>query len=138
MIQQTVQSSVIIDHEKDNYTNLLVAVDLMRSMVKRPMNIADQSALEALLGRISRDLSAIQDTQKLLEANHENLKKVATSIRKHVLLVGYTKTVIQSFIENGEISKKVLLDIYTGSEIKNDFKSISNEVDALFPDLFNR
>lgn len=106
--------------------------------MKRPMNIADQSALEALLGRISRDLSAIQDTQKLLEANHENLKKVATSIRKHVLLVGYTKTVIQSFIENGEISKKVLLDIYTGSEIKNDFKSISNEVDAFFPDLFNR
>jgi hypothetical protein len=128
---------VIIDHERDNYTNLLVALDLMRSMIKKPMRIGDQSILEALLGRISQDLSAIQETQKLLQANNENLKKIAASIQKHVLLVGYTKTLIQSFIEEGEISKKVLLDLYTGSEIRDEFKAISKEVEVLFPSLLS-
>ena len=124
---------VIIDHERDNYTNLLVAIDLMRSMVRKTTKIVDQSILEALLGRVSQDLSWIGETQNLLLANHENLKKIATSIKKHVLLVGYTKSLIKAFIQEGELSQKALLDLYRGEEIKYEMKGIEKEIQALFP-----
>ena len=126
---------VIIDHERDNYTNLLVAIDLMRSMVRKTTKIVDQSILEALLGRVSQDLSWIGETQNLLLANHENLKKIATSIKKHVLLVGYTKSLIKAFIQEGELSQKALLDLYRGEEIKDGMKGIEKEIQALFPSI---
>jgi hypothetical protein len=128
---------VIIDHERDNYTNLLVAIDLMRSMVRKTTKIVDQSILEALLGRIAQDLSSIEETQKLLLANHENLKKIATSIKKHVLLVGYTKSLIKAFIQEGELSQKALLDLYRGEEIKDEMKGVEKEVQALFPSILS-
>jgi len=126
---------VIIDHERDNYTNLLVAIDLMRSMVRKTTKIVDQSILEALLGRIAQDLSSIEETQKLLLANHENLKKIATSIKKHVMLVGYTKSLIKAFIQEGELSQKALLDLYIGEEIKDGMKGIEREIETLFPSI---
>jgi hypothetical protein len=126
---------VIIDHDRDNYTNLLVAIDLMRSMVRKTTRVVDQSILEALLGRIAQDLSSIEETQKLLLANHENLKKIATSIKKHVLLVGYTKSLIKAFIQEGELSQKALLDLYRGEEIKDGMKGIEKEIQALFPSI---
>ena len=128
---------VIIDHERDNYTNLLVAIDLMRSMVRKTTKIVDQSILEALLGRVSQDLSWIGENQNLLLANHENLKKIATSIKKHVLLVGYTKSLIKAFIQEGELSQKALLDLYRGEEIKDEMKGVEKEVQALFPSILS-
>ena len=128
---------VIIDHERYNYTNLLVAIDLMRSMVRKTTKIVDQSIIEALLGRIAQDLSSIEETQKLLLANHENLKKIATSIKKHVLLVGYTKSLIKAFIQEGELSQKALLDLYRGEEIKDEMKGVEKEVQALFPSILS-
>jgi len=126
---------VIIDHDRDDYTNLLLALDLMRSMVKKTIKIADQSILEALLGRISQDLSSIQETQKLLIANQENLRKIATSIQKHILLVGYTRNLLKAFIEEGEISQKALLSLYRGDEIKDSMRDFEKELQALFPSL---
>lgn len=126
---------VIVDHDRDNYTNLLVALDLMRSMVRKTLRIADQSILEALVGRISQDLSSIQETEKLLVENHQNLRKIAETIRKHVLLVGHTKLLIKAFIQDGELSQKALLDFYRGKEIRDEMNEVDREIQALFPTI---
>ena len=73
----------------------------------------------------------------MLLANHENLKKIATSIKKHVLLVGYTRSLIRAFIQEGELSQKALLDLYGGEEIKDEMKGVEKEVQALFPSILS-
>jgi len=126
---------VIIDHTRGDYSNLYLALDLARGMVKATLKIADQDILESLIGRISRDLSSILETEKLLKANHENLKKISESIRTHSLLVNFTKTVLESFISKGEISHPELLEIYRGEGLRPEFAEIKKEVKSLFPSL---
>jgi len=126
---------VIVDHDRDNYTNLLVALDLMRSMVRKTLRIEDQSILESLVGRVAQDLSSIQETEKLLVENHQNLRKISETIRKHALLVGQTKTLIKAFVEEGEISQQALLNLYRGDAVKDTYKELCKEVAAIFPEL---
>jgi len=126
---------VIIDFSRMDYTNLFVAIDIARSMLLSTLKIIDQNIFESLLGRLTKDLTSILDTEKLLKENQANLKKIAVSIRKHALLVGFTQKILKSFINQGEISNSELLKIYHGEGIKEEFAAISKDVEALFPAL---
>jgi hypothetical protein len=105
---------VIIDDDRMDYSNLFIAIDLARSMLLSTLRIVDQDIFESLLGRLSKDLSSIRETEKLIIANHDNLKKIATSIRKHVLLVGFTQKILKDFISVGKVSNEKLLKLYHG------------------------
>ena len=69
---------VIIDDVRQDYSNLFIALDLARSMLMSTLQVVDQNIFESLLGRMSKDLSSILETEKLLKENHANLKKIAT------------------------------------------------------------
>lgn len=90
-----------------------------------------------MLGRLTNDLSSILETEKLLKANHENLKKIATSIRKHALLVGFTQRILRDFIATGQVSNQELLRLYHGEGLKEDFALITKDVEAIFPSLLD-
>lgn len=91
--------------------------------------------MRACLGRLTNDLSSILETEKLLKDNHNNLKKIATSIRKHALLVGFTQRILRDFIATGQVSNQELLRLYQGDGLKDEFNAISKEIEALFPEL---
>ena len=124
---------VIIDDVRMNYSNLFIALDLARSMLLSTLRIVDQDIFESLLGRLTNDLSSILETEKLLKANHDNLKKIATSIRKHALLVGFTQRILRDFIATGNVSNHELLKLYHGDGLKEEFAEITREVEAIFP-----
>lgn len=126
---------VIIDDVRMDYSNLFIAIDLVRSMLLSTLRIVDQDIFESLLGRLSSDLSSILETEKLLQINQENLVKIATSVRKHALLVTFTQRILREFIATGQVSHLELLKLYQGDAIKKDFAEISHEVEALFPSL---
>jgi hypothetical protein len=128
---------VIIDDDRMDYSNLFIAIDLARSMLLSTLRIVDQDIFESLLGRLSKDLSSIHETEKLIKANHDNLKKIATSIRKHVLLVGFTQSILKDFISAGRVSNEKLLQLYHGEGLKEKFAEISNDIEAIFPSLLN-
>jgi hypothetical protein len=86
---------------------------------------------------LSNDLGSILETEKLLNENHANLKKIATSIRKHALLVGFTQRILKDFISTGRVSNQELLQLYHGDGLKLQFTEISNEIEAIFPNLTN-
>ena len=94
---------VIIDDVRMDYSNLFIAIDLARSMLLSTLRIVDQDIFESLLGRLSNDLSTIHETEKLLKDNHNNLKKIAISIRKHALLVGFTQKTLSWRRASGRI-----------------------------------
>ncbi len=126
---------VIIDDVRMDYSNLFIAIDLARSMLLSTLRIVDQDIFESLLGRLTNDLSSILETEKLLKDNHSNLKKIATSIRKHALLVGFTQRILKDFISTGTVSNQALLQLYRGDGLKEQFNEITNEIEAIFPSL---
>ena len=128
---------VIIDDGRMDYSNLFIAIDLSRSLLLSTLKIVDQDIFESLLGRLSNDLGSILETEKLLKENNANLKKIATSIRKHALLVGFTQRILKDFISTGKVSNQELLQLYHGDGLKLQFTEISNEIEAIFPNLTN-
>ena len=126
---------VIIDDVRMDYSNLFIAIDLARSMLISTLKIVDQDIFESLLGRLTNDLSSILETEKLLKENHNNLKKIAVSIRKHTLLVGFTQRILKNFIANGEVSNQELLKIYHGEGLKEEFAFITKDIEGIFPGL---
>ena len=123
---------VVIDHDRGDYRLLSVAVDLARSLLKTPIKLKDHSVLEALLERLVRDLATIHETTSLIKANHDNLKKIAASIKKHALLVEFTQDSIKHFIAQGQVSQEQLLGLYRGDGIRDRFKAITSELDDEF------
>ena len=73
---------------------------------------------------MSKDLSSILETEKLLKENNANLKKIATSIRKHAMLVGFTQKILKDFIANGNVSNQELLKLYHGDGLREEFAAI--------------
>jgi hypothetical protein len=107
-------------------------VDLARSLLKTPVKLQDHSVLEALLERLVRDLATIHETTSLIKANHDNLKKIAASIKKHALLVEFTQDSIKHFIAEGQVSQEQLLGLYRGDGIRDKFKEITGQLDEAF------
>ncbi len=101
------------------------------------LRIVDQDIFESLLGRLTNDLSTILETERLLKDNHNNLKKIATSIRKHALLVGFTQRILRDFIATGKVSNEGLLKLYHGDGLKEEFAIIAKDVEAIFPSLLD-
>jgi hypothetical protein len=128
---------VIIDDVRMDYSNLFIAIDLARSMLMSTLRIVDQDIFESLLGRLTNDLASILETEKLLKDNHNNLKKISTSIRKHALLVGFTQRILRDFISTGHVSNEQLLKLYHGDGLKEEFAAITKDVEAIFPALTN-
>jgi hypothetical protein len=126
---------VIIDDVRLDYSNLFVALDLARSMLLSTLSLKNQDIFESLLRRLSNDLSTIQETEKLLKDNHSNLKKIAISIRKHVMMVAFTQRIMKDFITKGQISNQELLSIYHGEGLKEQYSEITKEIEILFPSL---
>ena len=128
---------VIIDDVRQDYANLFIALDLARSMLLSTLRIIDQDIFQSLLGRLTNDLSSILETEKLLKDNHSNLKKIATSIRKHALLVGFTQKILKDFIVAGSVSNEALLKLYQGDGLKSQFSDITKDIESIFPALID-
>jgi hypothetical protein len=126
---------VVIDHDRADYGNLFVVIDLLRSMTQPTCKVFDDSVLEALLSRISQDLSIILETKDLLKQNHQNLRKIAASIEKHAALVEFTKELIKEGLAEGQLNAGTLLKLYQGDAVVTKLKPHLELLDELFPGL---
>jgi hypothetical protein len=126
---------VIVDHDRADYSHLFLAIDLLRSMSEPGVKVFDDSVLEGLLARMSRDLVAVLQTRKLLKDNQENLKKIAVSIERHAVFVEFTLDLIKRGLNEGRLDARLLFDIYRGERVLNNFKPRIAEIEEEFPGL---
>jgi len=125
----------VVDYDRGDFSHLHVTIELARAMAVSPVKLVDSSILKALLQRLVADIATIKESHKLLQANHENLKKISALVQKHALLVEFAQETIQRFIVKGEISQLELLELYRGDGIRTRFKIIGEEVEELFPSI---
>ncbi|MGM5470337.1 hypothetical protein ACS386_08665 [Flavobacteriaceae bacterium LMO-SS05] len=122
----------IIDSQKGDYTNLMIAYMLARDIVMNAKTLdLDKDILAILIARIIKDINEIKAIKSLVENNIDNNKAILKQIEKSMLLMDFNQKYLTQFLETGTLTKKDLLDFYMGEDVKDQFKMIEKDINEL-------
>ncbi|HMN26319.1 MAG TPA: hypothetical protein PKE38_17560, partial [Ignavibacteriaceae bacterium] len=101
----------IIDSQKGDYNNLVIAYMLARDIALNAKNVElDKDVLAMLVTRIIKDLNEIKAIKSLVERNIDNNKEILKQIEKSMLLMDFNQQYLSKFLATGTLTKKDLLD----------------------------
>lgn len=119
----------IIDSQKGDYSNLVIAYMLARDIVINAKTIElDKNILAALVTRIIKDINEISAIKSLVQKNIDNNREILKQIEKSILLMEFNQKYLLDFLETGTLTKKDLLDFYSGEGIKDQYKLIEKDI----------
>ena len=122
----------IIDSNKGNYTNLVIAYMLARDIALNAKILDfDKDILGVLITRIIKDIQEIKLIKSLVENNIENNKTILKQIEKSILLLEFNQEYLIKFLKTGTLTKKDLLDFYSGELVKDKYKLIENDINEI-------
>jgi len=87
--------------------------------------------LTALVNRIIKDINEILTIKTLVENNIENNKSILKQLEKSILLIGFNQEYLKKYLSDGTLTKKNLLDFYTGKDIKDKFRLIEKDTNEI-------
>lgn len=119
----------IVDSQKGDYSNLVIAYMLARDIAINARNIElDKDVLAMLVTRIIKDINEITTIKALVERNIENNKDILKQIEKSMLLMDFNQKYLTQFLQTGTLTKKDLLDFYSGDGVKDQYKLIEKDI----------
>lgn len=119
----------IVDSQKGDYNNLIIAYMLARDIAINARNIKlDKDVLAMLVARIIKDINEITTIKALVERNIENNKDILKQIEKSMLLMDFNQKYLIQFLQTGTLTKKDLLDFYSGDGVKDQYKLIEKDI----------
>jgi hypothetical protein len=122
----------IVDSQKGDYSNLSIAYMLSRDIALNAKQIdLDKDLLAILINRIIKDINDVLSIKSLVYSNIENNKTILKQLDKSILLMEFNQEYMMKFLKDGTLSKKDLLDFYSGEEVKDRFKPIEKEINEI-------
>ncbi len=122
----------IINSQKGDYSNLAIAYMLARDIALNAKEIElDKDLLTALVNRIIKDINEVLTIKELVENNIENNKSILKQLEKSILLMEFNQEYLKKFLNDGTLTKKDLLDFYTGEDIKDRFILIEKDINQI-------
>jgi len=124
---------VIIDSQKGDYTNLAIAYMLSRDILinaKEPE--IDTKLLTLIVNRIIKDISEIHQIKTLVESNIQNNRQILMQLEKSIALMQFNQQYLTKFLQDGNLTKKDLLDFYMGEDVKEKYKIVEKEISQLY------
>ena len=122
----------IIDSQKGDYNNLIIAYMLARDIAMNARNVElDKDILGVLVTRIIKDINEIRSIKALVERNIDTNQEILKQIEKSMLLMEFNQKYLNQFLETGTLTKKDLLDFYMGEEVKDQYKMIEKDILSL-------
>lgn len=122
----------IINSQKGDYTNLGIAYMLARDIALNTKEVdLDKDLLMILINRLIKDINEITSIKNLVHNNIENNKAILKQLEKSILLMEFNQQYLKKFLEDGTLTKEDLLNYYQGEEVKDKFRIIENEINAL-------
>lgn len=119
----------IIDSQKGDYSNLIIAYNLARDIVLSAKKIDfDDKMLTLILKRIIKDIDIFFSIKQLVEANIENNQEILSKLEKALLCMEFNQQYLVKFLKEGKLNEKDLLDFYSGEEIKKKYSIILSEI----------
>ncbi|HDR50449.1 MAG TPA: hypothetical protein ENN90_02345 [Mariniphaga anaerophila] len=122
----------IINSQKGDYSNLAIAYMLARDIALNAKEIElDKNLLAALVNRIIKDINEILTIKSLVESNIENNKSILKQLEKSILLMEFNQQYLKKFLSDGTLTRKDLLNFYTGEDIKDKFRLIEKDINEI-------
>lgn len=122
----------IINSQKGDYSNLAIAYMLARDIALNAKEVElDKDLLTALVNRIIKDINEVLTIKELVENNIENNKSILKQLEKSILLMEFNQEYLKKFLNDGTLTKKDLLDFYTGEDIKDKFRLIEKDINEI-------
>ena len=91
----------------------------------------DKDLLAILVNRIIKDINEVLSIKSLVSSNIENNKAILKQLDKSILLMEFNQEYMRKFLKDGTLTKKDLLDFYSGEEVKDRFKPIEKEINDI-------
>lgn len=122
----------VVDSQKGDYSNLVVAYNLARDIVLNAKEIDfDDKTLTLLLKRIIKDIDTFFDIKKLVQNNIENNQEILKHLEKALMLMEFNQRYLEKFLKDGKLTQEDLLAFYSGEEVKEKFAPIEKEIQSL-------
>jgi len=122
----------IINSQKGDYSNLAIAYMLARDIALNAKVIdLDKDLLTMIVNRIIKDINDVLTIKLLVENNIENNKTILKQLEKSMMLMEFNQEYMKKFLKDGTLTKKDLLDFYSGEEVKDRFKLIEKNINDL-------
>ena len=122
----------IINSQKGDYSNLAIAYMLARDIALNSIEIElDKDLLNALVNRIIKDINEVLTIKDSVQKNIDNNKSILKQLEKSLLLMEFNQEYLKKFLKDGTLSKKDLLDFYTGEEIKDKFRLVEKDINDI-------
>lgn len=122
----------IIDSQKGDYSNLMIAYMLARDIAINAKTIEfDKEVMAVIVTRIIKDINEIKAIKTLVEKNIDNNKDILKQLEKSMLLMDFNQKYLTQFLATGTLTKKDLLEFYMGEEIKDQYKLIEKDINDL-------
>lgn len=123
----------VIDSQRGDYSNLAIAYMLARDIALNAKEVElDKELLSIIVNRIIKDINETLTVKGMVENNIENNKAILKQLEKSLLLIEFNQKYLTKFLSDGKLTKKDLLDFYSGEEVKEKFKQIENELTKSF------
>lgn len=122
----------IINSQKGDYSNLAIAYMLARDIALNAKQVdLDKDLLVILVNRLIKDINEITTIKNLVHNNIENNKAILKQLEKSILLMEFNQQYLKKFLADGTLTKEDLLNYYQGEDIKDKYRLIENEINAL-------
>lgn len=122
----------IIDSQKGDYSNLSIAYMLARDIALNAKEIdLDKDVLAMIVNRIIKDINEVLSIKSLVLNNIDNNKAILKQLEKSMLLMEFNQEYLKRFLNQGTLTKKDLLDFYTGEDIKDKYRLIEKDIESI-------
>jgi hypothetical protein len=120
---------VIIDSQKGDYSNLVIAYHLARDIAINAKNLElDKDILAMIVTRIIKDINEVVKIRTLVHVNIDNNKAILSQLEKSILLMEFNQEYLIKFLNDGTLNKTDLLDFYIGDDVKERYRLIEKEI----------
>ena len=122
----------IINSQKGDYSNLAIAYMLARDIAlnAKPVEL-EKDLLAILVNRIIKDINEVLTIKSLVLNNIDNNKAILKQLEKSILLMEFNQEYLKKFLNDGTLTKKDLLDYYSGEDVKDKYKLIEKEINGI-------
>lgn len=122
----------IVDSQRGDYSNLAIAYMLARDIAINAKNLElDKEILLLIVRRIIKDINEVLTIKNLVINNIENNKTILKQLEKSILLMEFNQEYMKKFLNDGTLTKKDLLDFYTGEDVRDKYKLIEKEINEI-------
>ena len=122
----------IINSQKGDYSNLAIAYMLARDIALNAKEIElDKDILTIIINRMIKDINDVLTIKLLVKNNIDNNKAILMQLEKSLLLMEFNQEYLKRFLSQGTLTKKDLLDFYSGEDIRDKYRLIEKEINEL-------